>query len=944
MDRLGRALFDACVDLNPHQIESALFALRSPLSKGVLFADEVGLGKTIEAGLVLCQYWAERKRNTLVICPASLRKQWELELSEKFNLSAIVLDAKTLLDLQKKGVSNPFNLPKIVICSLHFAAGKADEIRQIPWDLVIIDEAHKLRNVYRSSNRMGQRIKWAIGDKKKLLLSATPLQNSLLELYGLSTLMDDRIFGDASTFRTLYMQQHSDLKSLRERMQPFFWRTLRSQVVEFIQYTERKLITRPFIPSDQEQSLYEDISEFLKRDDNYALPKGQKHLLILLVRKVLASSPHAVAGTLEVLKHRLLGINEKMDKQNDSSSLKDEWLGMIDEDLLKEIMEDEEDASILLENEAPQEENSIFHQFDQSKLQNEIQELDHYIQRAKNIGVDTKARSLLTALEIGFDQMKSMGAAQKVVIFTESRRTQSWLKEYLENQGYKGKVLTFNGTNKDDSSGEIYRHWFEKNQNSGKVSGSKAIDLRTAIIDAFKDSGSILIATEAGAEGLNLQFCSMVVNYDLPWNPQRIEQRIGRCHRYGQKFDVVVINFLNEKNHADIRVYELLDQKFQLFSGVFGASDEILGTVESGIDFEKRVLEIYQQCRSSEEIQQAFEQLQSELDDHIQHKLEDTRKILMEHFDEDVHERLNANLTGAQERLDKIGKMFWSLTQYELGDRASFDNNELTFMLHKPPINDVKKGKYNLISKQTDSISNEYLYRLSHPLGEHLLDQAKAHECPSRELIFDITQHPTRIAMVEALKGRSGWLTLTHLSVDAFEKEDYLLFSGFDDKGNNLDQESCEKMFHCLVQVHDSNEDISKALDQRLRTDNQRHIDATLVKNLEENNRYFIEARDQLDKWSDDMELALQKELDDIKNKIRELQRHSRQATTLEEQKKYQQEIATLEQEKRKKRDRIFTLEDEIAEKREHLIQVLEKRMKQKTTAQTLFTLKWRVV
>lgn len=205
VDRLGRALFDACVDLNPHQIEAALFALRSPLSKGVLLADEVGLGKTIEAGLVLCQYWAERRRNILVVTPASLRKQWALELSEKFNLPSIVLDAKTYKDQQKLGVPNPFRDKHIIICSMHFAASRAEELKEIAWDLVAIDEAHKLRNAYRESNRLGQRIRWATEDRKKLLLTATPLQNSLLELYGLSTLIDDRLFGDLASFRAQYI-------------------------------------------------------------------------------------------------------------------------------------------------------------------------------------------------------------------------------------------------------------------------------------------------------------------------------------------------------------------------------------------------------------------------------------------------------------------------------------------------------------------------------------------------------------------------------------------------------------------------------------------------------------------------------------------------------------------------------------------------------------------
>lgn len=250
IDRLGRTLFDACVDLNPHQIEASLFALRSPLSKGVLLADEVGLGKTIEAGLVLCQYWAERKQAILVISPASLRKQWALELSEKFNLPSTILDAKTYKDRQKLGISDPFRDKQIIICSINFAANQAEKLKQIAWDLVVIDEAHKLRNVYRESNRLGQRIRWATEDRKKLLLTATPLQNSLLELYGLSTLIDDRLFGDLTSFKAQYINNGGDISGLQERLSMFCWRSLRSQVIEFVRYTERKLITRPFKPTD----------------------------------------------------------------------------------------------------------------------------------------------------------------------------------------------------------------------------------------------------------------------------------------------------------------------------------------------------------------------------------------------------------------------------------------------------------------------------------------------------------------------------------------------------------------------------------------------------------------------------------------------------------------------------------------------------------------------
>ena len=236
MDRLSMALFDAAVDLNPHQIEASLFALQSPLSKGVILADEVGLGKTIEAGIVLCQFWAEQKRRLLVICPASIRKQWALEMEEKFNLPVQVLDAKVYREARRSG-QTPLGSKVVVVISHHYANHLREELKAIAWDLVVIDEAHKLRNAYRPSNKVGQGIRWATENCRKLLLTATPLQNSLLELYGLSTLIDERLFGDVNSFRSQFASAGSNLAPLRQRLSVFCKRTLRNEVMEYIRYT-----------------------------------------------------------------------------------------------------------------------------------------------------------------------------------------------------------------------------------------------------------------------------------------------------------------------------------------------------------------------------------------------------------------------------------------------------------------------------------------------------------------------------------------------------------------------------------------------------------------------------------------------------------------------------------------------------------------------------------
>lgn len=938
VDRLSMSLFDAAVDINPHQIEAAIFALHSPLSQGVILADEVGLGKTIEAGIVLCQFWAERRRKLLVICPASLRKQWALELSEKFNLPVTVLDSKASSDLRKNG-REPLAEPSVLIMSFNYANSVRLDLKATAWDLVVIDEAHKLRNAYRASNRVGQGIRWATEDRRKLLLTATPLQNSLLELFGLSTLIDEHIFGDLNAFRARYTSAGSNLTDLRQRLSEFCKRTLRNQVSEFIQYTERRPITRPFRPSDDEHALYEAVSGFLQRPDSFALPTRQRHLTALILRKLLASSSRAIAGTLDTLRIRLEGLLKGQTTPDD---------GLVAQVIESEEMEDELLDEILGEEEENPELAADIPKPDAKKIQEEIEILSKLADWARRIETDSKSRTLLEALNIGFTEMTRTGAARKALIFTESRRTQDYLKSFLEANGYNGKVVLFNGTNGGPEATAIYEEWLRKNKDSGRASGSRAIDIRTALIEHFRDEGTILLATEAAAEGINLQFCSLVVNYDLPWNPQRIEQRIGRCHRYGQKHDVVVINFLNERNDVDRRVLELLEQKFSLFNGVFGASDEVLGSIESGVDFERRILSIYQECRTSEQIETAFKKLQEEMDEQIRTRMDETRRTLFESFDEDVHQRLRIQLADARAQLDRVGQRFWALTRYILDDRARFDDSVFAFDLHRPPSDSIHQGRYHLISKSRpkdiEDDAEEYgqfLYRLSHPLGEHVIQQGKALETPSAHIVFDISRHPNRIHVVEALKGSSGFLTLSRLCVDSYEREEYLLFSGFDEHGNSVDPETLEKLFSCEGSALHT--ELPSSAVERLAAESDRHVKATISRSLERNSAHFNQARDKLEKWADDMVLGAEKALSDTKEQIKALRRQARQALHLEEQRQIQEKIQKLERQQRRQRQEIFAVEDEIMAKRDELIDSLEKRLSQRTQVEPLFTVRWSV-
>ncbi|HEV7368584.1 SNF2-related protein, partial [Arenibaculum sp.] len=568
--RLSRSLLDAAIDLNPHQIEAALFALRSPLDTGVLLADEVGLGKTVEAGLLLLQSWAEHKRRLVVICPASLRRQWAAELTEKFGLPCAILDRRSLA---KTSDPNPLDTDRHVsVISYGLAASLEGPLRTTTFDLVVMDEAHRLRNSWKPNNVIGSRLRDVLRGRRKVLLTATPLQNSTMELYGLASLVDEYIFGDVATFRRNFTGNGFNMETLRGRLRSFCHRTLRRDVQEYVQYTERCPITVPFQPTDAEQDLYTAVSSFLQRDEVLALPSRQRQLMLLVMRKLLASSTQAILGTLDTIIQRLEASGAGAGSGYDPDDTADLLGSIMDrEDLPDEEMEDAwDDPTIDASPPA------------QASFDEELRELRRIRGLAAAITDDTKAAALLRALELGFAEMERTGAAQKALVFTESRRTQDYLRHYLETNGHAGSVVMFNGGNGDPGSRAILDEWLAANPDL--ATGSRPMDMRTALVERFRTDTSIMLATEAAAEGINLQFCSLVINYDLPWNPQRIEQRIGRCHRYGQRHDVVVINFINERNAADRRVYELLDQKFRLFRGVFGASDEVLGVLEAGID------------------------------------------------------------------------------------------------------------------------------------------------------------------------------------------------------------------------------------------------------------------------------------------------------------------------------------------------------------------------
>lgn len=914
-DSLTQTIASAKVDMNPHQIQAALFALRSPLSKGVILADEVGLGKTIEASLVMAQRWAEQKRKLLLIVPATLRKQWAQELQDKFELPSVILESGNFKEAKKSGIENPFEISKwrneeIIIASYEFAAGKAYEISNVPWDLVVFDEAHKLRNIYKKEGaKTAKALDEALRNRPKILMTATPLQNSLLELYGMVSVIDPYFFGDLESFKSRYSRPNiepSELNLLSKRLSTIVNRSLRKQVQETgsFNFTKRYSLTEDFSPSEQELLLYNLVSDYLISDCLIAIKPEARHLVTLVIRKILASSTYAIQGTLQTMITRLKG------KQSIVDGLSEDYESINDSE--------EQDSEAAVEF------------IDPIALQEEIDQLEYFQNLAESITENSKAKALLSVLSRAFEMTERLGGPRKAVIFTESVRTQSWLFELLGNNGFKDKIVLLNGSNTDAGSRQIHREWLEKYKGSTRVSGSRTSDMKAALVDKFRDDATIMISTEAGAEGINLQFCSLLINYDLPWNPQRVEQRIGRIHRYGQKHDVVVVNFINKGNRADERVFELLNEKFKLFEGVFGASDEILGSIESGVDIERRISDIYQQCRTNTEIDEAFNIWKSENAQFLDSNVRETSRSVLDYFDSDVVQKLNMRKETTVQRLGKYQHMMMRLAKAELTPNADFRKDRFEY--------DSLWYDLNWPAAETHDAK---FFRPHEGLGAQLISDAKSRSFTETvTLELDYSQLETQRVDVRNLIGQKGELRLEKYTISSSKQTlEYLLVSACLEEGRALEADTARRLLLVPGKSNTAEQAISHSdlLDEQL----QRQRDKKFEFAEAEAEQYYEEENEKLEHWSEDRKVALEMRMKQLDREVTDARRHARQLPSLKEKMEAKRALKKLERE----RDTIMLNYHEekkkIEAKEDELLEEAAASLEMTTSKECLFTVYW---
>ena len=791
------------IDPNPHQIDAVMFALQTIPKGGCILADEVGLGKTIEAGLVLAQLLAEGASRFLIVVPRPLLGQWQDELFTLFGIEVREGDDDSV-DVAKPGV---------FVVGREFAGGERGSTKLVaapPFDLCIIDEAHEVfAGIHRRFDRYGNyldasrhaltahRVRRVIGATPVLLLTATPIQNSLLELWGLLQYIEPTgtLLGSLPTFKELFCEDGEVRRlargqgpELRRRLRGVVQRTLRRQAQEFLDrpFVSRRTRLFEYSMSAEEKSLYEDVTDYLLEPHLFAFQGSSRQLLLLAFHRLMASSTAALAQSLKRVAERLRRMQVQDGEPSGDGSPAEFVADLEDEEL--PTSEVENDDTLACEP-GPSTENVAVGQ-DISGIAEELARVEAFIQRAESLPHDGKAESLLKAVQLGPDRTRGSG---KVIVFTESITTQEYLRRLLVEQGglAEGDVTLFRGVNDSPRAREALRRWREEvgEKLPRNARPSPGVAVRLALVHEFKTRSRVFVSTEAGAKGLNLQFCDTIINYDLPWNPQRIEQRIGRCHRYGQEHDVTVINFLARDNEAQRLTFEILSQKLELFGEVLDMSDSVLHAPSSnhtediatalGPDFEAQLGRIWDRARSIREVEEDLRRLRDAMEERrrqrdvvrertlglIESRLDETVGQVFKRIAEELPETL-AQLDG---ELERVVTAYLSAIEvpFELSERGGRRFLRVTASPRLPP--DLADGTNVAFGHAQDLADVEPLH-VAHPLVSSAIAEARASGSGHFAVRFRLT--PSAPEVLRGRRGERGRLALTRIECRGFESED----------------------------------------------------------------------------------------------------------------------------------------------------------------------------
>ena len=854
VERYLPALSTASIDLHPHQIDAAVFATRSPFRDGVILADEEGLGKTVEAGIALLQAYLEKKTRLLVLCPPPLVEYWRNELRSKFSLPVVGLD-----ELDDSG--------GVVVLSYQKAYRQAGNLAAVPWDLCVLDEAHLIANAGPSGHMQANALQEALHRRPKYLVTATPMQNSLLDLYYLVRFIDDTTFpSDPEDFRARYMARKTHRDELANRAQMLCQRTLRRQALTmpFIKRTARTIIVPP---SPEEEALSRRLSLYFHRENLVAFPRVKEHRIRLTYWKMLASSPSALHASLLRLCERLADNPEAAD---------------------------------------------------------ELRELREIAAMTERIAPGSRATVFLDALNDAIWRLREAGVPERAVIFSENTDTLDSIRKLLCGHGYRPEDIV------------------------GYYGGSRS---KHALHDFTHGKAHVLLATDGSAAGLDISQCALVINYDLPWNVQKLEQRISRCHRYGQQHDVLVLNFIDPTNRADRRLYDSINKKLKRFDDLFGASETILGQLAGAGDPAP-------EFRTEDAIQADRVARTADNLPEIEKRVEKAEADILAHFDDEVRQRFAKYGETIPAALSRMDYWLWELTRYRLHHRAAFDEMKRSFVLDKSPYQDLRLQRITYGMDRSLPPGERYL--LGHPLARRIL----------ADCLEGIFEHGslTLVAGSGFSPGLSGELGLWQIGMmSEVTHATVPVLCGVTDGGEPLTHDDCAGILKLEVisceggPKWDENSGetyrgrtwrgAAPAEDGRPSIRN-RELDALRDQAMETARQRLAMKHDEvlqtelarLRQWAEDEETALKERQEDLRRRIADAKSRLDKTSGYVQRFQANQRTAELEKERRREEERLFMLAAEVRRKRDERMEEAKLKSKCRFWDEEMFVVNFKVM
>ena len=926
-ERFAASQRQARIDPNPHQIDAVIFALRRLQEGGCILADEVGLGKTIEAGLVIAQRRAEGAQRVLLIVPKSLIGQWQNELLQLFGI-----------ETREEQMS--FLSPGVYLVGREFAGserGAAPLGAAPPFDLVVIDEAHEIfaglhkrygqDGIYDEASGeavMAHRARGFLRTAPVLLLTATPMQNSLAELWGLVQYVEPTgtLLGDITTFRRVFCEEGDRTlvpgqeHELQRRLSLVLQRTLRRQAQEFLDrpFTQRRCRLYEYAMSADERALYDDVTEYLLEPALFAFAGRQRRLLLIGFHRRMGSSIPALAASLENVAARLRRLAAGQRPDTTAAAM------------LRDLEAEEEVAGAA--------EEDVSSAADRGGVLAELARVEGLLARARSLPSDAKARSFRDAIRVVLELGRNGHGSGKAVVFTESITTQEYLRTLLLEMGLQDEEITlFRGVNDHERARQALARWQEE-EGARLAPGtrpSREVAVRLALVHEFRTRSKVLVSTEAGAKGLNLQFCETVINYDLPWNPQRIEQRIGRCHRYSQQRDVTVVNFINRDNEGQRLTFEILSQKLDLFGRVLDASDQVLHEPRTdtpeiavsalALEVEGDLQAIYSRSRTVEEVTREIAALRDKVAERreaYEREYRRTSQIIESRFDEEVRRvfrRWRDELPVALAQLDRDiadlveGYLAGSGVEYrrsEEGQRVVFETSPLA-PLPSPPL-PPGEGKRRFAVGDARGLEDAEALNLAHPLVQAAI--AEARRWPGGSVVLRLP--PDAPPDLAALADQTGVLGVVLVDYGGFEPVQRLIAAAVVD-GAPIDPSLAARIsrlpaaegppFEVLVDPPWLDDALDEAvfLDQQdVETSEQRH---------------FEQALGQLERFVEDKVLVCRRERAGLAEKLRAARTRRDEVVGASARERIEAEIARLasrDEELERRINALDSREDEV--------------------------------